>query len=96
MSRRRVDLEGVGLGAAVGVVLPALGYLLLMAMRVQVTDAVLVALLVVPVVFCASLLALPPTRPRAPGLLIGVLVGEAVMVGVLLGGISLVAWMLSD
>lgn len=96
MRRRRVEPAGIGLGAGVGVVVPALGYLLLMITRVQVTDIVLVALLVVPAVFSAVLLTIPTTRPRAPSLLIGVLLGETVMIGVLVGGISLIAWMLSD
>ncbi len=93
---RSVNPDGIGLGAGIGVVVPALGYLLLMIMRVQVSDVMLVALLVVPLVFCALLLTIPTTRPRAPSLLIGVLIGEAVMVGVILGGIGLIAWMLSD
>jgi hypothetical protein len=93
---RPVNADGIRWGAGVGAVVPALGYLLLMTMRVRVSDVTLVALLVVPVVFCALLLTIPTTRPRALSLLIGALLGEAVMVGVVIGGISLIAWMLSD
>ena len=93
---RLVNSVGLGWGAGVGVVMPVLGYLLLMIMHVRVSDALLVALLVVPLVLCALLFAVPSVGPRAPGVLIGAMLGEAVLVGVLIGGISLIAWMLSD
>ena len=93
---RPVKVVGLGPGAGVGVLVPLLGYVLLMTMHLVVSDVALVALLVVPVAFCALLFAIPAVRPHALGMLAGALIGVAILVGVVLGGVGLVAWLLSD
>jgi hypothetical protein len=93
---RPVNSTGLGWGAGVGVAMPLLGYLLLMTLHVQVSDLMLAALVAVPVALCALPFVIPRVRPLAPSLLIGALLGVTVLVVVLVGGISLIAWMLSD
>ncbi len=93
---RPVNAAGLGSGAVVGVVVPVLGYALLMSSHIRVSDVVLVGLLLLPVVCCALLFTIPSARPRALGLVVGALIGVAILVGVVVGGVGAIAWLISD
>ncbi|MDT5119423.1 MAG: hypothetical protein QOE30_5162 [Mycobacterium sp.] len=96
----KVDREDVVVGLPLGPLLTLIGYLALMQSGATITDTMLVGLVIFPtalVLLGAALAALLDLGARRwVSIAVGTAAGTAVAVVIVGGGISLIAWMLSD
>jgi heme/copper-type cytochrome/quinol oxidase subunit 4 len=96
----KVDRELVFVGLPLGPLLTLIGYLVLMQSGATITDTMLVGLVIFPtaLVLLGAALAtvLHLGARRWVSIAVGTAVGTAVAVVIVGGGISLIAWMLSD
>ncbi|KRF15844.1 hypothetical protein [Nocardioides sp. Soil796] len=90
---RAMSLEGGALG---GPVIVLLGYVIGGRLGIVWSDPLLLALLGLPILVAAPFLLLPRRRADAVRFIVGSLLGIAILVVVVVGGISLVTNMLSD
>lgn len=90
---RRLALFAGVLG---GPLIVIVGYLISRALPMTLTDARLLVVVTLPVLLALPFLIPPSTRSRAVRFIVGAVIGVAVVVGIVTGGISLLAWMLSD
>ena len=96
----KVDREPVFVGLPLGPLLTLIGYLALMQSGATITDTMLVGLVIFPtalVLLGAALAAVLHLGTRRwVWIAVGTAAGTAVAVVIVGGGISLIAWMLSD
>lgn len=95
-TRTRITGRDLGRGEIFGALFPPFVYLVLITAGVELGDPELVAIALLPPAAAAIRIALHRARPRPWGLLLGVVIGEVVVLGLLVGAIVLFGWMLSD
>jgi len=95
-SREPSKRAGVFIGAATGVLGVPLGYVLLQSPGVIVTDALLLACAAAPTVLWLVAAAIGRFRPWLVRAVVGSAIATILLVGGVFGGISLIAWLLSD
>ena len=95
-SREPSKRAGVFIGAATGVLGVPLGYVLLQSLGVIVTDALLLACAAAPTALWLVAAAIGRFRPWLVRAVVGSAIATILLVGGVLGGISLIAWLLSD
>lgn len=95
-SREPSKRAGAFLGTATAVVGVPLGYVLLQSLGIIITDALLGVVVVAPTVLWLAAAIIARFRPWIVRALVGSAVTTVILVAGILGGISLIAWMLSD
>ena len=95
-SREPSKRAGAFIGAATAVVGVPLGYVLLQSLGIIVTDGLLAVCVVAPTVLWLAAAVIARFRPWVVRAVIGAAVATVMLVAGILGGISLVAWLLSD
>ena len=83
-------------GAAAGVLGPALGYMVLRSLDMTVTDPLLLGCAIAPTAVFALLVLVPRTRPWAWQAAVACALATIILVLVIGGGISALAGLLSD
>ncbi|GEM_PF-5919348 len=93
---RRWRARDVAVGTALGALLPVLVVAILLALPIIVSDALLLLSLTVPLAVAVVACALSRRRPRPLGLVLGSVIGAALLVMLVGGGIGLLGRLLSD
>lgn len=83
-------------GVLGGPLIVIVGYMISRTLPIIMTDTHLLLLVTLPVLLALPFLVPATTRSRAGYFIIGAVIGVAAVVGIVAGGISLIAWMLSD
>ncbi|WP_127792251.1 hypothetical protein [Agromyces sp. LHK192] len=92
----RVGAAEFGIGAVIGAIAPFLGYQAATALLPSVTDLGLILIAIAPTALLLVSAVVPAWRGRAIAIAIGCACGTIVTLAIVLGGISAIAWLLSD